>query len=258
MLFCLMVYYLQFEGGCLYYSYEKGTAMGKTKYNTIKTVMILMCMGRLVETNAWAQNQTDVLWSKSAKSLAVFQPGDAVRIQVWELYQKENRNLPLSGDYPINPDGMIIMPLLGEIKVKGMTNYELMQILKDKFANYLNDPFIYVRPLIRITMQGAFNRPGAYRADPSSSLWDLVQIAGGPDSNCDLNRMRVERGGKVVIRKLLSSFEKGYSLDDVGIESGDQIVATWRSSWDVNRLLNLINFIATISLLLLRLRNVEY
>lgn len=208
--------------------------------------------------HAKPQGGSDISWSKTAKSLAVFQPGDAVRIQVWELYQRENRNLPLSGDYPINPDGMIIMPFLGEIKVKGMTNYELMQLLKEKFSNYLNDPYIYVRPLIRITMQGAFNRPGAYRADPASSFWDLVQQAGGPETNCDLRKMRVERGGKVVIKKLLNSFEKGYSLDDVGIESGDQIIAPWRGGWDLGMLLGFVNFMATVALLLLRLRSVEY
>jgi protein involved in polysaccharide export with SLBB domain len=232
--------------------------MGKRKYLIAWITAAWAGIGWISPGFALPQNGSDISWSKSAKSLAVFQPGDAVRIQVWELYQKENRALPLAGDYPISPDGMIIMPLLGEVKVKGLTNYELMQILKEKFANYLNDPFIYVRPLIRITMQGGFNHPGAYRVDPASSLWDLVQLAGGPDTNCDLKHMRVERSGKVVIPKLLTSFEKGYSLDEVGIESGDQIIAPWRGGWDLGTLLSMVNFFATVALLILRLRGVQY
>jgi protein involved in polysaccharide export with SLBB domain len=232
--------------------------MRKSKYLIAGMGAAWILMIGVLPVLALPQGRADISWSKTAKSLAVFQPGDAIRIQVWELYQKENRNLPLSGDYPINPDGMIIMPLLGEIKVKGMTNYELMQILKEKFSNYLNDPFIYVRPLIRVTMQGAFIRPGAYRVDPASSLWDLIQLAGGPDANCDLEKIRVERSGNIAIRNLLNSFEKGYSLEEIGIESGDQIIGGWRGGWNLGTLINMVNFLATVLLLWLRLKGSQY
>lgn len=194
-------------------------------------------------------------WRNSAKSLTVFQPGDAVRIQIWELYQEERRGLNLSADYPINPEGFIIMPLIGEVRVKGLTIYELMQSLEEKYSAYLMNPYIYVRPLIRITMQGAFNRPGAYRIDPQHSLWDLVARADGPTSRCDLRRITVERGGKVVIRNLLKSFEKGYSLEEIGIESGDQIRAPNRVVINFPYFMSILNVIATLLLLYLRVRS---
>lgn len=201
-----------------------------------------------------AQSDFETKWSKTASSLIVFQPGDAVRIQIWELYEEERRNLNLSNDYPINAEGYIIMPLIGEVKVKGLTAYELMQYLEERFKAYLRNPFVYVRPLIRVTMQGAFNQPGSYRVDPSSSLWDLVALAGGPDRGCDLRGMWVERGGKVVIDELLNSFERGYSLEDVGIESGDQIMAPHRTGLNLGLILSMINLITSIVLLYLRLR----
>jgi polysaccharide export outer membrane protein len=193
-------------------------------------------------------------WRNSAKSLTVFQPGDAVRIQIWELYQDERRNINLSADYPINPEGFIIMPLVGEVRVKGLTIFELMQSLEERYAAYLMNPYIYVRPLVRITMQGAFNQPGAYRIDPQSSLWDLVAQAGGPTARCDLKRISVERGGKVVIRDLLSSFEKGYSLEEIGIESGDQIRAPARFLINLPFFMNIIGSVGTLLLLYLRIR----
>jgi protein involved in polysaccharide export with SLBB domain len=201
-----------------------------------------------------AQSDFETRWSKTASSLTVFQPGDAVRIQIWELYEEERRNLNLSNDYPINADGYIIMPLIGEVKVKGLTAYELMQYLEERFRAYLRNPFVYVRPLIRVTMQGAFNRPGSYRVDPASSLWDLVALADGPDRGCDLEGMWVERGGKVVIDELLNSFEKGYSLEDVGIESGDQIMAPHRAGLNFGLILSIINVVTSVVLLYLRLR----
>ena len=146
------------------------------------------------------------------------------------------------------------MPILGEIRIKGLTQYELMQLLEEKLKAYLRNPYVYVRPLIRVTMQGSFNHPGSYRVDPSSSLWDLVKLAGGPRSDCDLRKIEVERGGKVVIKNLLQSFEDGYSLEEVGIESGDQIMVPQRGTMNLGVLLGMINLVASIVLLYLRLR----
>lgn len=202
-----------------------------------------------------AQTENEYQWSESAGSLTIFQPGDAIRIQIWELYPEERRNLNLSADYPINAEGFIIMPLVGEVKVKGLTSYELMQVLEQKYRVYLRNPYIYVRPLIRVTMQGAFNQPGSYRIDPQSSLWDLVAQAGGPTANCDLKKMSVERGGKRIIKRLLESFEEGYSLEEIGIESGDQIIAWPRRGFNIGFMIMLVNLFASVTLLYLRLRS---
>lgn len=200
-----------------------------------------------------AQNSTDPLWRKSAGSLTIFQPGDAIRIQVWELYQQQT-NLNLSGDYPISPEGTIIMPLVGEMKVKGMTVFELMQALENKLRAYMRNPLVYVRPLIRLTLQGAFIEPGAFRVPPTSSLWDVIALAGGPRGDCDLEKLRVERGGKVIMADLLESFESGYSLEDIGIESGDQILAPARRGLTMAVIVGFLNLIMTTVLLYLRIR----
>jgi hypothetical protein len=66
--------------------------------------------------------------------------------------------------------------------------------------------------------------------------------------------MWVERGGKVVIDELLNSFEKGYSIEDVGIESGDQIMAPHRTGLNFGLILSIINVVTSVVLLYLRLR----
>lgn len=194
-------------------------------------------------------------WSKTAGSLTTFQPGDAVRIRVWELYEDNTRNLNLSGDYPILQDGSIILPLIGRFTVKGLAVYEVQEQLEEKLRSYLKDPYIMVYPLIRVTMQGSFNRPGSYRVDPAQSLWDLVASAGGPRAECDLSKITVERGGKVVIKDLLSSFEKGYSLEEVGIETGDQIIVPSRKELQLGVIIGVINLVTSMVLLYLRLRS---
>ncbi len=226
----------------------------RNQFQIFQYVMFLLFLSNLMFYGEGISQANMPFRSKSAKSLTIFQPGDAVRLQIWELYEEARSNFNLSGDYPIDPEGFIIMPLIGEIKVRGLTVYELAQTLQEKLRAYLKNPYVLVRPLIRLTMQGSFNRPGSYLVDPASSLWAFVALAGGPSSNCDLHGMAVERGGKVVIRKLLESFERGISLEEVGIESGDQIIAPARSALDLAMMIGIINLLASVILLYLRLR----
>ena len=223
-----------------------------TVFKRVVFVLLLLLMTLPMQLDG--QSRTESRWIKSAKALTVFQPGDAVRIQVWELYQENERNIDLGGDYPIHPEGNIIMPLIGEVRVKDLTVYEVQQVLEEKLSQYLRNPHIYVQPLIRVTMQGAFNRPGSYRIPPTSSFWDLVAKAGGPGRDCDLRRMWVERGGEISLKNILNSFEKGMSLEEMGIESGDQIIAPNRRQWNLTVMLSFVNLAASFVLLYLRLK----
>ncbi|MBW1811946.1 MAG: polysaccharide biosynthesis/export family protein, partial [Deltaproteobacteria bacterium] len=157
-------------------------------------------------------------------------------------------------EYPINREGYIILPIVGDVKVQGLTEYELMQTLQEKLQLYLRNPFVYVRPLIRLTMQGFFNRPGSYRIDPTRSLWDLVQLAGGPARNSNLEKMRVERSGRTVFNELLVQFERGFSLEEIGIESGDQIIVPERGGLNLPLVIGIVNLAASVALLYLRIR----
>lgn len=228
----------------------------KSLVSVISKVMIFLAVLVWVQEPVLSQTRKEFRWTNSAKTLTIFQPGDAVRIQVWELYQGQDndRDLNLGGDYPINPEGNIIMPLIGEIRVKDLTEYEVRQAVEEKLSQYLRNPYIYVEPLIRITMQGAFNKPGSYRVPPTSSFWDLVSKAGGPGKNCDLANVWVERGGEITIKDILNSFEKGMSLEEIGIESGDQVIAPVRREWSLSVMLNMINLATSFVLLYLRLK----
>ena len=221
---------------------------------TLTLLLILLTLS----VPSFGQTEGSSQWRNSARSLTIFQPGDAVRIKIWQLYQGNTQNRDISGDYTIKPDGNIILPLVGKVRIKGLTDYELEQTLKDKYSEYLKNFYVSVQPLIRLTLQGAFIRPGAYRVPPSSSLWDVVALAGGPQRNCNLEGLRVERGGKVVIKKLLGSFEQGVSLEEVGIESGDQIIAPRKNELNMAFLVGIINLMASVLLLYLRLKSKNY
>jgi len=187
--------------------------------------------------------------------LTTFRPGDAIRMQVWQpwkITEGKAEILDLNGDYPINSQGYTLLPLVGEVKVIGLNQNSLTKRLQEKYSPFIKDPFIMVTPLVRVTLQGAVNRPGAYLIPPTSSLWELVEMANGPSGNANLEKMQSERGGRIVNKNLLRSFEKGYSLQEIGVLSGDQILVPARRSFGYRDALSLATFGMQVALFYLR------
>ncbi len=65
--------------------------------------------------------------------------------------------------YLIDVDGNIDYPVLGKIKLLGLTVEEAKELLKEKLEIYLKDPIVNIRILnFEITVLGEVNRPGTY------------------------------------------------------------------------------------------------
>ena len=187
--------------------------------------------------------------------LTSFKPGDAIRLQIWQpwrITEGKAEIQDLNGDYAVNSQGYTTLPLIGEIKVVGLNQKTLAVNLKDKYSPFIKDPYIMVTPLIRVTLQGSVNRPGAYLIPPTASLWEVVEMGNGPTQNAELKKMRSERGGRVVSKSLLRSFEKGYSLQEIGILSGDQIIIPGKNKFTYRDILVLATFGLQVGLFYLR------
>jgi len=173
-----------------------------------------------------------------------FFPGDAVQIYIVDVAQiSEKESFNISNDYTINNKGYIMLPLVGEVKVVGHDRFSLAKYLMDKFSPIYKEPYIIASPLIRVTLMGSFQKPGAYRISPESSLWELIELGEGPTDDCDLKSLRIERSGKVIMKNLLEQFEKGYSLEEINVKSGDQIIARPKKSFSSRDLVNYGYFI---------------
>ncbi|MBN2010326.1 polysaccharide biosynthesis/export family protein [candidate division KSB1 bacterium] len=188
---------------------------------------------------------------------SVFQPGDAVRIEIMEVEVQSKlsaANFNINGDYTIDKEGTIFMPLIGTLKVTGHDQESLTKLIADKYSPYFSEPFIKVVPLIRMVLIGAFNKPGSYRIDPDESLWELISYADGPADGCDLKTLRVKRGGRIVIKNLLSSFEQGHSLRDIGVRSGDQVEALFKDRVTMRDVIDYTNFLVSLAVLYIQIR----
>jgi polysaccharide export outer membrane protein len=65
--------------------------------------------------------------------------------------------------YLINEDGNIDFPVLGQLKIAGLTRIEAKEMIKEKLKIYVNDPIVSIRlKNFKITVMGEVSEPGSY------------------------------------------------------------------------------------------------
>jgi polysaccharide biosynthesis/export protein len=65
--------------------------------------------------------------------------------------------------YLVDSGGNIDFPVLGKLKVSGLTRSQLLQFLQEKIGKYIKNPIINIRIMnFKISVQGEVNNPGTY------------------------------------------------------------------------------------------------
>lgn len=82
--------------------------------------------------------------------------------------------------YLIDVNGNIEFPVLGTIKIAGMTRSQATTFFKEKLAEYVKDPIVNIRLAnFSISVLGEVNRPGVYNIqDERVSLSEALGLAG--------------------------------------------------------------------------------
>lgn len=115
---------------------------------------------------------------------------DVLDIAVW-------RDPDLSRTVPVRPDGMISLPLLGDVQAEGNTPDELASKLRQGLAPYIQDPrvSVIVREVnsTRVYVTGEVAQPGAYALRGRMSLVQAIALAGGFSDFADREGIRIIR-----------------------------------------------------------------
>ncbi|WP_274476568.1 polysaccharide biosynthesis/export family protein [Mangrovimonas aestuarii] len=82
--------------------------------------------------------------------------------------------------YLIDNDGTIDFPVIGIVKIGGLTRMEATALLKEKISEYVKDPIVNIRLAnFTITVLGEVNRPGTFVIqDEKVSLTEALGLAG--------------------------------------------------------------------------------
>ena len=145
-------------------------------------------------------------------------PGDRVRLTVF-------RHEDLSGEFDVDGEGFLAMPLVGEIRGAGMNARQLESQIEGRLkeGGYLVNPQVSVevlnyRPFYII---GEVNNPGSYQYVNGMTVINAVALAGGFSYRADQDDIIVTRGGS-----------EGKKLNDVRLDTpvlpGDIIEVTER------------------------------
>lgn len=140
-------------------------------------------------TDFAAPSYADVV--KQQSSDYEFGPFDRVKVSVYRVPE-------LSGEYRVEPSGIIAFPLIGTVKVSGMTTSELSQILTRTYgAQYLENPDVTVQLVEatgrELTVEGSVRNPGVFSTFGESNLVQAIARAGGPTDYANSKRVLVFR-----------------------------------------------------------------
>jgi polysaccharide export outer membrane protein len=142
--------------------------MNFKRFFTLFFVMVLLFNS---VTLAFAQKSTD-------KDYSYFiGPGDLLTISVFEVPE-------LNITVRVSEDGSITLPLLGNIKVEGLTRFELERRLAGLLEkNYLKNAqvtiFIKEYQSKKVSIIGAVKNPGNYELIGKQTLLQVLSLAGG-------------------------------------------------------------------------------
>lgn len=102
--------------------------------------------------------------------------GDGLGVNVWKEPE-------LSKNVPVRPDGMITLPLVGEIKAAGLTPVQLQDQITASLAKVMSDPQVVVVVesvnSLSFNIMGNVFKPGYYPLGRPITVLDALALSGG-------------------------------------------------------------------------------
>ena len=97
--------------------------------------------------------------------------------------------------YMIDNEGFIALPILGKLKVAGMSVNQVKEMIDERLRDYVKDPSVSVKLVnYRITILGEVARPGVqYIFEEKWTLFQALSNAGNPTDFADIKRVKFVR-----------------------------------------------------------------
>ena len=172
---------------------------------------------------ATAPTQAETQPVQNSEQLVLL-PGDILRVVIW-------REQDLSGDFQVDRDGTLVLPLLGKMQVVDRAWDTVKDDLMQDYLADLRNPSIELIPFRSVYVLGEVNLPGRYNVHPTNdNLAGAVSLAGGVTPEGDVTNMRIVRDGVIVLDGIAGE----QRLAELGTKSGDQLFIGRRGWLDRN------------------------
>ena len=142
------------------------------------------------------------------------------------------RDKELTAEVTVRPDGKISLPLLNDIQASGLTPAQLKDRIVEESKKYVEDPnvTVVVKDIKsrKVFITGEVRKPGLYPLTSSTTVLQMISIAGGladyakPDK---ISVVRVENGKPLSFKFNYKEVIEGKKLNqNIELKPGDTII----------------------------------
>ena len=149
---------------------------------------------------------------------------DGLQVTVW-------KEPSLSGTFPVRPDGMISLVLVGDVPAAGLTPMQLGMNITERLKKFIQDPSVAVVVTAvnsqRIFMIGEVGHVGPMGLTPGMTPLQAIAAAGGLSTFANSKHIYILRGPQGKQVKIPFNYKlalKGDSKQLIALEPGDTIV----------------------------------
>ena len=176
-----------------------------------------------------AEDQVNYKVDMVAPSEFLLGPEDVLVVTVW-------KNQDLSREVAIRPDGMISMPLIGDVPAANLTANSLAKRIAERLTEYMASPIVSVQlkevNSYFIYVLGEVPKPGKYPLNSYANVMQGISLGGGFTPFAKKNKIKVLRAttegsmkNQIEIPVHYDDILKGHAaVGNFYLRSGDVIV----------------------------------
>jgi len=195
------------------------------RFNAFKAMSSMAILSLLLLACTTTPIRSTEFLSATGDEQYVLGPEDVIEVSVWKEQE-------LSKVVTVRPDGMISLPLIGDIQATDLTTEELGDTIANALVDFVDSPTVSVIVQqinsLKIFIQGEVVRPGVFELKSNTTLLQLISLAGGFTEWAKKDKLFILRKsgeGEVTIP---INYEKILSGKDLGqnilLKRGDTIV----------------------------------
>lgn len=145
---------------------------------------------------------TSALGSEAARAQATYVPPGGYTFRANDRIRVKVYNEPeISGEYQVDANGYISVPLAGRVRAAGTTGGQLERLLRSRLNDgIIKDPKVNVE-IVNYSpfyVHGEVKRAGEFPSRPGMTVMDAIASAGGLTYRADEYKVFVRRSGSQV------------------------------------------------------------
>jgi protein involved in polysaccharide export with SLBB domain len=208
------------KAGAMKHSVQRILGVEMRRAPLLLAACVLLCGFEAVTPRPTLAQEADSKVSEASASgpAGALRPGDVVEVSSW-------RSPDLAGEFRVDDDGEVVLPLLGRRNVTRVPADVLRRELQEEYQNKFRvEGAVQITLKRRVRIVGEVRAPGLYHADPSMTLGDVIALAGGITGAGDPRRVHIVRNGQKIVEVDL----RPDAAATIDVQSGDEITVPQR------------------------------